>query len=178
MTQWIMAHPFLFAAAIWAAVIFLFLFLLWRRGSTRSVPSSEAVEDRVSVIASLMSLGLVKRVDMRPRFLPKTHDPDRSELLAAQILSDQAGAHEEAGRIAHAPAPGDRGYREPVRTIRVSVGKWSVLLRRGQTTRISEARGDGIDVPAYPVPEEWGEVITALAFEVQRLREGWDVTKP
>lgn len=177
MIQWILAHPFLSAAALWVVLICLILFLLWRRGSTR-IDRPEAVEDRVSLTASLMSLGLVKRVEMRPRFLPKPHDPARSEMLAAQILADQAGAHEAAGRVVHAPAPGDRHYREPVRTIRVSVGKWTICLRRGSTTRIVEARGDGMDIPSYPVPEEWGEIITTLAFEVQRLREGWSVDEP
>lgn len=132
----------------------------------------------MSLMASLMSLGVVKRLDMRPRFIPKAHDPVRSELMAAQILSDQAGAHEDAGRITHAPAPGDRNYREPVRTIRVTVGHWSILLRRDSRTRIQDTSRPGVDAPAYPVPEEWNEVISALAFEVQRLREGWDVTKP
>lgn len=177
MIQWIMAHPFLSAAALWGVSICLILCLLGRRGSTRT-DQPEAVEDRVSIMASLMSLGLVKRVEMRPRFLPKPHDPARSELLAAQILADQAGAHEAAGRVVHAPAPGDRHYREPVRTIRVTVGHWSILLRRDSRTRIQDTSRPGVDAPAYGIPEEWGEIISALAFEVQRLREGWDVTKP
>lgn len=177
MIQWILAHPFLSVAATWAVVICLFLWLLLRKGSTRSEPS-EAVEDRVSIMASLMSLGLVKRVDMRPRFLPKPHDPARSELLAAQILSDQAGAHEAAGRIAHAPAPGERSYRAPERPLRVTIGQWSIIMRRGARTRVLDQQRAGVDVPSYPVPEEWNDLVTALAFEVLRLREGWDVTKP
>lgn len=178
MIQWIQAHPFLCVAAIYGALICLCLFLFWRRASTRTGLEPEAVEDRVSLMASLMSLGVVKRLDMRPRFIPKAHDPVRSELMAAQILSDQAGAHEAAGRTTRRPAPGERGYQEPVRTIRVTVGHWSILLRRGNRTRIQDTSRPGVDAPAYPVPEEWNDLVTALAFEVQRLREGWDVTKP
>lgn len=159
MTQWIQAHPFLSGVAIWGVVIFLCLWFFWRRGSTRS-DRPEAVEDGVSLMASLMSLGIVQRLDMRPRYVPKTHDKRRSEMMAAQILSDQAGAHEAAGRTTHAPAPGERGYLEPVRTIRVSVGEFSVLLRRGMPTRVQSVQGDGQDLPAYVVPEEWTGVIS------------------
>lgn len=177
MIQWIQAHPFLSAAVIYGALIFLLFCLLWRRGSTRSAPI-EAVEDRVTIMSSLMRSGLVRRLDMRPRFLPKTHDPARSEMMAAQILADQAGAHEAAGRVTHMPAPGETFYREPNRTIRVVVGKWTIQMRRGQRTHIREDSGEGLDIPPYPVPEEWNDLVTALGFEVQRLREGWDVTKP
>lgn len=179
MIQWIMAHPFLSAAALWAAAIFLLLWLLWRKGSTTSAADGEAVEDRVSLMASLMSLGLVKRIEMRPRFLPKApHDPVRSEMLAAQILSDQAGAGETAGRVAHAPAPGDRHYRAPERPLRITIGQWSIIMRRGERTRVIDRSRAGVEIPAYPVPEEWNDLVTAMAFEIGRLREGWDVTKP
>ena len=93
--------------------------------------------------------------------------------MADQIVADQQQAHEEPGRPVDAPAPGEPGYNAPSHIIRVVVDQFTVVLQRGEWPVLVEASPGGDDYLPVPVADPWGDVVTALAFEVQRLREGW-----
>lgn len=180
MIQWIFTHPFVVTAILWAIALSLMLFLCWKRGSMRTrderATTDDIMVDHVVEWAKLIREGMVKRLSMRPRYVPKPQPNQlHSDMKAAQILADQQTAHEQPGEVTHAPAPGERNYRQPSSTVRLTVGNWTIYLQRGEPLMVCEARPGGANVPAYPVPDHWSELISEMAFEIARLREGWSV---
>lgn len=173
-SQWISQHPYQSAAWAYGLLMLLLAFLLWKRGSMREKAGyqkdhGDDTPDPVLGLVALMRAGLVRRLTMRPRYVPKVYDPKRSELMAAQILADQDYAQETAGRVSHAPAPGERHYIAPGHTLRVTVADWTVCAQRNGPVMVHEQR-PGVTVPPYPLPDEWGEVLGCFAFEIAKLR--------
>ena len=184
--HWCQAHPFLAALIAWATAMCLCLLPFLIRGWRKPSGSSEdrgplglprelqlRAEDRITPQIEAIQESL-RRIPMHNRFMPDgSSGPRRDLALVDQILGDQAAAHEKPGRRANALAPGERHYREPGQIIRVVVDAFTVVLQRGETPVLLEAGPDGADYPPVPVPEPWNDVLTAYAFEVNRLREGW-----
>ncbi len=120
---------------------------------------------------------LVHRVPMASRFAPdRDDDADRAAAMAEQIVSDQQEVHATPGRVVHVPAPDEPGYQAPSEIIRVEVGAFVVHMQRGARTQLAEVSAQGVPFPLIPIAEEWDEIVTAMAMEIVRLREGWTVT--
>ncbi|WLJ71103.1 hypothetical protein [Sphingomonas phage Carli] len=192
--QWSHNHPLLAFLVGWVTLGCLtavpFLIRGWRRRTGDDLPQQRyradgsvvqprelqlRLEDRITPELERVQEAL-GRIPMHNRFMPPhATGVARALSLADQIVADQQQAHEEPGKPTTAPAPGEPGYQEPDQTIRVVVDAFTVVLTRGQPPVLLEAKPDGSDYPAVVIPEPWDDVMTALAFEVQRLREGWSV---
>ncbi len=125
----------------------------------------------------LGSGGPAHRVPMASRFAPdRDDDADRADAMAEQIVHDQQEVHATPGPVVHVPAPGEPGYQAPSEIIRVEVGAFVVHMQRGARTQLAEVSAQGVPFPLIPIAEEWDEIVTAMAMEIVRLREGWTVT--
>ena len=154
--------------AVLAGLLFLALFLFWTRRSTTGCkqPDTAVESSPIPFLRDMIRLGHIKRLAMRPRYVPKTTDRTRSEIMAAQILADQETVHEEAGEVAHVPAPGEPGYREPRRAISKRVGQFHIRVERDGTVLVAEIAPHGAESPFYPVPREWSELVAVLLVEI------------
>lgn len=183
--SWLDRHPILSTCLlVFVGLPFLFLspFLIrgWRRWrgevpqQSGFTPDIEMEYHDELLLTREMRAG--PRIPMHNRFMPdEASGPTRSLALVDQILGDQHRAHEEPGRQTGAPAPGEPGYEAPGQRIRVVVGAFTFILDRRKPTVLVEASPGGDDYPMVEIPDPWNDVVTALAFEVQRLREGWDL---
>ncbi len=181
--SWIDRHPLLSAAfGLFVVIPFLFLSPFLIRALRRwrgSVPEQSGITPDIEMEHHnelFLTREMQHRIPMHNRFMPdEASGPTRSLALVDQILGDQRQAHEEPGRQTGAPAPGEPGYEAPGQRIRVVVGAFTFILDRRQPTMLVEASPGGDDYPMVEIPDPWNDVVTALAFEVQRLREGWDL---
>jgi hypothetical protein len=113
---------------------------------------------------------------MRNRFTADDGEPVmRSLLMADQIVHDQQIAHEEPGPETTAPAPGERHYEDPCQIVHIVVGAYTVHLVRDNAPVVTEALLDPNVNRTRDVRPEDADLISTLAMEVLRLREGWTV---
>lgn len=182
LVSWLERHPILCAAFLAFVVMPLLLwspFLIrgWRRWRGE-VPQQSGITADIEMDHhnELLLTAQMRRIPMHNRFMPdEASGPVRSLALVDQIIGDQQTAHEEPGRRSRRAAPGERGYEAPGQRIRVVVGAFTFVLDRRKPTVLVEASPGGDDYPEVEIPDPWNDVVTALAFEVQRLREGWSV---
>lgn len=183
MLQWIeQTHPLVQFIVGWGAFLLLmmspFLIRAWRRhrgeAPEQSGITSDPLDPRPVEDPVLLLTHRVARIPMHNRFMPdsaRSHVRDLA--LVDQIMADQRVADEKPGEMVDAPAPGEPEYEPPHATIRLVVGAFTFVLERGCEPLLIEAAPDGSDYPPVPVAEPWNDVVTALVFEVHRLREGW-----
>lgn len=163
----------------WVILILLilcpFLIRAWMRWTGRGFKTGGYVLQKPSDLPGEKVVTIpplpVERVIMRNRYMPERKDIRSALTLADQIIADQQAAHETPGRPVGAPAPGEPGYMAPSSRLRVSAGPYTVILRRDGPALLVESNPGGSEYPAVVIPGEWSEVISAFAFEVQRLRD-------
>ena len=169
MLNYLQSHPALVFGGVWVLAIALLLFLYWRRNGARSDPPASSEFDITDFWIKGIAGGIIKRLDMRPRYVAKRVDPIRSHFMAAQILADQAVAGETVGETTHAPAPGERGYEPPMHAFRVKVADYTIILSRDGTVSVQEWVSRGM-TRTQPISKPEADVVAAMVLEIVRLR--------